>query len=1028
MNKKVKHQVQHTQELTQVLVAGGAGFIGSYLCQLLLDQNCYVYCLDNLKTGTKQNISSFIDKANFQFIDHDLTKPLDKLKLPKLDYVFHLAGLDNHLHKQQISLQTLLTNSEGTKNILDLAKDKKSKFLLGSSLAVFEGMVSADQLKHYFGPKEDKESFYSLAEAKRFSESLVFEYFKNYSLDCRIVRLLDVYGPRMNIDSTGSIPALFKNILNKEPFAVPQDGLTPIYPTFVTDVVYGLLKAMFNQQTAGKIYTLANVKGITVLDFAHKLKELGGHQNEIVFTGKEIKTLFSKEEIVKTQEELNWHPQIDLNQGIKKTFEWLRLMEPTVVIKEAFEKKEQTEEVEVLEELEVVEEAEVLTKPLLEETEPEKKVDQVKTETKIVVNKPIKDQKTNKEERGEKRRRERLVIKLVKSISFKKIGLLKILLGFFTLSLITLLLPFLFFYHNLQNGSKFLTDREYKQAAVSWQKSKKLLLGFSNILSFFSPQQSEQVLSFIDLGMEFLQAKQEETLAKQHLYNLTNIIVKGERGDGLHEIRQANLYLNQVYQSLSLIEGEIKQLDLDKKEPFFLKNIKEEIVVYEKEVPKLREKIKLTRQLLPVLPNFFSFEGKKTYLVLIQDNLELRPTGGFITAYGLLTFEKGKLLDFEIKNTTSIDSKLKGQVEPPEILKHHLNLDGWYLRDVNWSPDFPATSFQAQWLLEKEIGVKTDGVIALNLYVLQELLQVTGPVQLLNYNEVITPDNLFAKTIQYFEVDFSANNVEVDFISQLTQLMFEKIKQLDNEEWFLLAEGIQQSLKQKQLLLSFQDQILDRIAVEKDWNGSLRKQASDLPSNTVGDYLMVNEANLGINKVNYFLKRNLQHEVTILDNGDLLESLTLIYQNQSTSKGWPAGDYRNYLRTYIPLNSRLVNIKTGSSLNSLIEVSEDKIEINEIFGKSELGFLLEVPAQQTRIVKITYQPPYKLTFNKGQASYLFYWQKQPGWGAEPVQLKINIASNIKPLRIAPTAKVNGSQINFTGDTTSDNFYVVDFIN
>jgi UDP-glucuronate decarboxylase len=1034
----VKHQIEKDKHLTQVLVAGGAGFIGSFLCQLLLDQNCFVYCLDNFKTGSKENINSFIDKKNFKFIEYDIKNSLTKLKLANLDYIFHLAGLENHLDKEKISLQTLLTNSEGTKNLLELAKSKKSKFLLGSSLAVFDGLISSDELKNYFGAKENGQSYYSLAEAKRFSESLVFEYFKNYSLNCRIVRILDVYGPRMSLDSQTGIAGLFKNITEKTPLTIAGDGTKVLYPTYISDLVYGLLKAMFNQQTAGKIYTLANSSSLAYLDFAHKLKQQSQNQNDLVFTA-QLQTSFtvSKEDILKTQEDLNWQPEIDIDAGIKKTLEWINIISPA-----GSETKKQED----------IEEVEVLKKPLDEKIAAVKLKEELKIKdkkTKVVKGgafvkkvklfskkkKTYSDKKEDLKNSRHKQResiksdpkRQKLLIKLIQKTSLKKRIIFKIFIIFFLVSFLILSLPVFLFSRNLKKGFDFLEAEEYEKASLSWNQSKKILLGFSDVSSLLFSKASQETLTYLDLGISFIQAKKQESLARQHLYNLLDIIVKGERGDVVLEIKEANIYLDKIYQNLSLMESELSKIDLEQESPFYLKEIKSKIDSYKDQVSEAREKVKLARELLTVLPEMTAFKDRKTYLVLIQDNLELRPTGGFISAYGLLTFEKGKLLDFEIKNIAKADSGLKGRITPPKPLEKYLNLDAWYLRDSNWSPDFTSAAYQSQWFLEKEMGIKTDGTIALNLYVLKDILKNIGPVQLLNYNETITATNLFDKTIQYFEVDFSSGNKDIDFLTQLCQLSFEKIKQLEKNDWFLLFDSLTQSLEQKQFLLSFENDKLSSFMAEKNWSGALRKQADNLNKNTVGDYLMINEANLGVNKANFYLKRSLEQEVTILETGDFLESLTITYKNQSTSKGWPAGDYRNYLRIYVPANSNFLSLKAGSSLSDLNEVNTDLITTSQVLGKQEIGFLVEVPVQETRFIKLIYKTPYQLKFDKRQATYLFYLQKQPGWGEDPVQFKLNLAEGINPIRIAPKAQINGSQLNFTSTSKKDNFYVIDFI-
>lgn len=1068
-----KHEIVTSEELPVVLIAGGAGFIGSHLCQLLLSQNCQVFCLDNLATGKKENIEPLLKEKNFNFVEHDLTKSLDRVKLPSFDYVFHLAGIESYLINggQPTDFKTLMVNSLGTRNLLELVKEQKSRFLLGSTPHVFEALISTKELENYFGKKEDGRSFYTLAEAKRFSESLVFEYFKNYDLDCRIVRILDAYGPRMPLNTSSEIAGLFKDLKEGEMLRVPGEGTKVVYPTFIEDSVYGLLKAMFNQASTGKIYTLADSQEITLLKLAHVLRKISDFQIGVEFVASRVQQVpVEKKELLKSQKELNWYPKVKLEEGIKKTLEWLKTAKgkeekteedkkPAITQEEPTKEKETAKleekkepegkkerEFTVLEKVmqaaepaassasEVEEKEEPIAAEATAEETPAEEVQPKEEKEKIEKEEEKKEKGKVKEVKEEKPKRVSLLTKILKKKKTKSLAepkeknvYKKILVFLLILVLLIFSFPLLSATYYFKRGISQMEKNKTSSALLSFEKSKRVLIEFSWLTSLPGLKKPrDEALSFLTLGIHVLEAESKKIEAIKHFNNLIGIVFQEKKGDPEQEVKKTRLYLDQVYQDLSLVESELNRADFKAKKFVFLAKLKDELESFKKEVPDLRKKVNLSREGLKIFPEILAFEDKKTYLILLQDNMELRPTGGFISSFAFLTFEQGKLLDFEIKDVYSADSQLKGHVDPPEPIKKYLGEVNWYLRDSNWDPDFPTAAARAEWFLVKEIGRSTDGTMALTLSFIQEVLSNLGPVQLPDYDEIIKADNIFERAVYYSEINFSPGLGKKDFLSQLTGLLFEKIKKMPSEDWLRLGEAVEKGLKKKQLLISFSDRRAKHFFAQNGWDGVIRQQALDKDKAGLGDYLMLVEANLGVNKANFFLKRELKQEVTILEEGELIETLTIKYENTSDSQGWPGGDYKNYLRVYTPPKSRLVGIEIGEDSSSLISLKETKIDSFKEHGKQVFGFLLTVPVKEKRLVKITYQPKDKINFKDNLASYLFFWQKQPGIDDDNLELQVNFPSSLEPIEIAPKAKLEGHQVIFSSNASQDNIFLIEF--
>ncbi|MCH7541908.1 NAD-dependent epimerase/dehydratase family protein [Patescibacteria group bacterium] len=298
------------------LVAGGAGFLGSYLCEALVAQNLNVICVDNLAHGSKANIENLLSLPNFTFWQEDINKP--EFTVPptiELTHVFHLASVEEHLSSNEITLQTLIVNSLGTKNLLDLAVAKKSKFILVSSTEVFQGVLSQTNLVKYFGEADPAKL--TFAEAKRFAEALSAEYLKKYNLSTVVVRIKDLYGPRMSLAPADIIGNLINQAVSKNKIEIIGDGLKTINPTFVTDIVYGIVKAAF-QGDKGDIFNLISPEKVTERAVAELLKTIVGveveykEKNEVEPPTHPL--IFSK-----TVEKLRWSTKVPLDQGLSQT-------------------------------------------------------------------------------------------------------------------------------------------------------------------------------------------------------------------------------------------------------------------------------------------------------------------------------------------------------------------------------------------------------------------------------------------------------------------------------------------------------------------------------------------------------------------------------------------------------------------------------------------------------------------------------------------------------------------------------------
>lgn len=305
----------------KVLVAGGAGFIGSHLCEALLERGHEVTVADNFLTGREQNLVRLRDQPGFRLLKHDVTQPLELA----VDQIYHLASPASPVGYAAHPIETHLVNSVGTYNLLQLARSRGARLLFTSTSEAYGDPLEHPQREEYFGNVNPIGPRSCYDESKRFAESLTMEYVRQFGLDARIVRLFNTYGPRMDPLDGRVVPNFINQALRGQPLTVYGDGSQTRSFCYVTDIVAGLLAAMETPGTAGQVFNLGNPDERTILDFAHVI--LG-----LLDTDLPIETLPGRQddptrrcpEIAKARARLGWSPVVPLAKGLPPTIAYFR--------------------------------------------------------------------------------------------------------------------------------------------------------------------------------------------------------------------------------------------------------------------------------------------------------------------------------------------------------------------------------------------------------------------------------------------------------------------------------------------------------------------------------------------------------------------------------------------------------------------------------------------------------------------------------------------------------------------------------
>lgn len=363
-------------------------------------------------------------------------------------------------------------------------------------------------------------------------------------------------------------------------------------------------------------------------------------------------------------------------------------------------------------------------------------------------------------------------------------------------------------------------------------------------------------------------------------------------------------------------------------------------------------------------------EGQvKTFLILFQNNMELRPGGGFIGSFGILKVRDGKLLDFSVHDTGNFDGRIPSTTPPPYPMQETLNIDSWKLRDSNYSPHFPENAAWAETFYQLGQGEERfDGVVAVTTNVLTSFLTVTGPVDIPGFPGTYSADNAIVDLEYQVEQGYLKQNIAFgerkSVMGMLGLEILKRVKDLSLSKKYELFQTALDDLHKKDIQIQFKDTRLQEQVAAAHWDGAMDSAWND-------DYLFLVDANLNSFKTDFFIKRSYTYTVD-LSQEIPQATLEITYRNTAEKRDWFAKDYQTFLRVYVPAES---------FLHTVIGAATDPV-YGELLGKKYFGALIQVPIRTEKTVTFDYALPKKLE----REWYDLKIQKQPGLNDVPVSI------------------------------------------
>jgi len=996
-----KQVIKKTPMAPTALIAGGAGFLGSALAETLLLKDARVIVIDNFKTGKKSYVDKLLSNDKFALYDCDISKGLPP-EIESVDYVFHLAAIDPHTYSsEKVDFDTLLTNAVGTKFLLELAHNSEGKFLLASSVNVYRGAISPLSLDQYFGQTPYEEKEYSINEAKRFAEALAWEFYKKYDADIRIARLPEIYGPFMNLDSCGNLGQMLKDMSTGKDLEIVGEGDEKEFYLYVSDAVSGLVKSLFNKNTSGKIYTLVGNEAATTLELAYTLKSIANTDLKLDFKSKPKTFGFFEfhNPDTDTLGGLKWEPKVPLKEGLINTLSSLGYVaneyafKPAKLIEDKRKEKVSVNSISAPQSKTPV--ADTIVSLVNEQTEQPSTI--VPDKGSFVVVKPIISEPP-------KSLANLLLKKLSNTLptnssarSLKvKYRFLGVLGVFVALLIMFTFVPAFGAYTNAKRGASELRQLPslFSQLdASSKATSKSAFEHFSASRTYLSRVKwlfdvSAKKETYDSVNNLLLSA---ENVSKS-IYNISkatnpfNAVWDTLKPTTTTELSQADFdaaktSLQTAKNNLQLANAEFKNVNIVKL-PLQVQSQAEE---FGKALTIMTQGLDMAYTSVDSVPDLLGVSDKRRYLVLFQNSNELRPTGGFIGSYAILELNKGKIANLTIDDIYNPDGQIKLRkinVPSPAPIAQLLKEPNLSIHNANWNPDFPQSARDINSLFYKLNATKFDGVIAVNIGFVKDLLKVTGPVFLTAYSEEITSDNVDERAQFHSEFNYTeGSSQKKSFLTILGSKLLEKVFAMQKEQLPELFSQVQTALVVRDIMIYLPNNRLATLLADNNFDGAIRK--------TAGDFLYVVDANLGGTKANYYVTKDMSYTISSATRDGLLRgTVTLHYKHTGVDSSWPSGTLVDYLRVITQKGTKL----TGATL--LDENGKEQ----DIFKDIVIGKVADLPSYETSFkldptkevtVKIMYDLPQSETLSFANKKYSLVWQKQSGTSDDKIRFEFD---------------------------------------
>ncbi len=929
---KIKGQIP-----ISVIVHGG-NYISFQLAKTLLEQGSHVVIIDRYTNTSKQYFSELKKTGKVSFIDFKGIKSFYE-KIARIDYLYYMLGQKVEDSKN-IDSKDFLSETDYLNQSLTSANKYKAKISIITSLRLNR------ELSNWINnEKVNKAKPYTQLELQRYGENFAAEYVDKTKANLRIIRLGTVLGKGVNEISDNILHKLFSDAIQKPQIDIEGEGLEIHNIINESDAVYGILKLTFSDETKGEVISLCNKNDYSTLSIAYKLLELDVESKAIKFTERQNEPPILQDLYVPAPNasQYGWKQNISLEEStIDQVKAYYERSDKKWEFDKTVNKKFTTEKnISNISKTKLGEFISSIMQPLNKLTKP-------------------KD--------------------LFTKIDYAKISRNIALAIVFLLSVYFLIAPII---GTLIGGSLVLNDGNKLKSSVSeldFNSIEKDSISLSNnilrvensfkrlywIFKITRTQKAYSDFYQIIQGTKYISESSKDLIVGLRPFgeyikefNPTTGMDSNtsenieEYSEYLEAIDDNRYILQEGIYKMSLAQNTISQVDI-KNLPEFLT---EYVLQYKDLIKEIDNTVKPLEKISQFLPNILGLEERKRYLILLQDNAEIRSTGGWISNYAIVAIEDGQIRELFIDDIYNAQTMLKLQGDTyriPPSLAQAIPGASFSFPLVNWNPNMDRVLLSSeQFVFDLDKGNSLDGVIMVDLVFIQRLLDKWGGIQVPGESELITSENLYTNIFETYSGEKPEDVRNSTFLTDFFDAVITRIfsSKLSNSKD--VYESIQESLEDKHILFTFKNSMARAYADENGWDGNLDSKFQSAPINI--DW---NWSNL---KTNLYIKKNHTLDIDIQDENTIDYSYQIAIQNDSTKDEYPQGEYKNYVRIYIPYNATVTSIRG---------IANNKYNIYEEDGYKVVGGWFNIPIKETSILELKYR------VERGENNTEFFLKKE----------------------------------------------------
>jgi nucleoside-diphosphate-sugar epimerase len=946
------------------IIVHGGNRVGYLTAKTLIEQGSYVVIIDRFNSETKKYLSELKKSELFDFFDFKGFNSVFK-NIKRFDYLFYF--LNSKLEKEEFDSKGFLNETKILEDTLVNTKKNHGKFSLITSLALNRELANRVNNEKLSTP-----SPYSNIELQKYCETLAAEFKDKSDINLRILRLGTVIGSGVEEVDNEILHNLLSDSVKKNQITIKGEGLDIHSLIHEADATYGILKLSFSDNTKGEVISLANKNDYTTLSLAYKLLELNTEAQTIRFVEDPEDKFLIQDLYVPAPHasKYGWIQQVSLEEGLIEQ------------IQKYYESSNRSWDID-------------------KKAEKRKKKKSTVTVGKTKLGEFLSGLFSPVKRAVRKKEGKSFSVKKFFTILLSSLGVLALTYFIIYPILGTLIGVFL-----INTSTKDLTtsvlDMDQDQSRKNVERLDRNISRVSQsvdsmywIFKLTGQNELYDNSTQLILGAQYTTQGAAELI--EAVYPLTEYIkdfepaldfqtatpsTTREYRSYLEEIEKNNYKLEEASYKIALASQIVNNLNTT----VFPGVLQDKILEVKDIISQLEEGTESFREINSFLPDLLGVSERKRYLVFLQNEAEIRSTGGWLTSYGVIGIEGGQIRELFVDDIYNADGTLRVQNKrytPPRSMSGALEITNWPFALVNWYPDLLDTLNEAEpFVKDLGKGNTVDGLITIDVTFIQKLLKEWGGIEVPGETELITSDNLHSKIFQMHEEFVPGSTQKTTFLANLANEVVKKILSMNIGELIELSDVFESSLNEKHLQATFKNRSAFNFFSTRNWANSMSLKYNTAP--------IAIDWNWGGNKANLYLDKN--HNLTVsikdLDTIDFTYSLTV--ENSSTSEEYPEGNYINYQRIYIPSGAKILRING---------MEENEYSVYREGGFKVIGGWFNVPIKSTNTLDISYriergeqETNFPITLQEQNAFLDINLFKQPGEKRHAYKLDITYPS------------------------------------